>query len=38
MIILDCNNTVNDCAAVNLPWSQRATKGYIYRQTITRHN
>lgn len=38
MIILDCNNNVNDCAAVNLPWSQRATKGYIYRQTITRHN
>jgi hypothetical protein len=38
MIILDCNNTVNHCASVNLPWSQRATKGFIFRQTIMRHN
>ncbi len=38
MIILDCNNTINNCAAVNLAWSQRATKGYIFRQTITRYN
>lgn len=38
MIILDCNNTINPCTSVNLPWSQRATKGFIFRQTIMRHN
>jgi hypothetical protein len=38
MIILDCNATVNDCSRSSLPWKDRATKGFIFRQHITRYN
>ncbi|MDZ4707849.1 MAG: hypothetical protein SH818_05550 [Saprospiraceae bacterium] len=38
MIILDCNATVNDCSRTTLPWRSRATKGYIFRQQVTKYN
>lgn len=38
MIILDCNATINDCSRSSLPWRDRATKGFIFRQHITRYN
>lgn len=37
MTVLDCNNTVNQCST-SVPWSKRATKGFILRQTITKNN
>lgn len=38
MMILDCNNTINNCGNSSLPWRSRATKGFILRQQIIKHN
>jgi len=37
LTVLDCNNTINQCSD-NVPWGQRATKGFLLKQFITKYN